>query len=102
MSRLIALVYIVIGIFVALNRDYGTDVDGIRGILSLILAILLWPLILLGVDLRLGRDGRERDGALILGLAWPYVSAAIGLKLQTIGPRRPFSQLSGTHSGRRS
>jgi hypothetical protein len=88
MSRLIVLVYIVIGIFIALNRDYGADVDGVRGILSLVLAILLWPLVLLGVDLHLGRERRNRDGALVLGLAWPYLSAAVGLRLQTAQSRR--------------
>jgi hypothetical protein len=77
MSRLIVLVYIVIGIFVALNRDYGVDVDGIRGILSLVLAVLLWPLVLLGVDLHLGRERRGREGAAMLRLAWPYLSAVV-------------------------
>ncbi len=81
MSKLIVLVYIVIGIFVALNRDYGVDVDGVRGILSLILAVLLWPLVLLGVDLHLGKERREREGAAMLGLAWPYLSAAVATRL---------------------
>jgi hypothetical protein len=87
MSKLIVLVYIVIGIFVALNRDYGVDVDGVRGILSLILAVLLWPLVLLGVDLRLGKERREREGAAMLGLAWPYLSAAVATRLA--GRRSP-------------
>jgi hypothetical protein len=91
MSKLIVLVYIIIGIFVALNRDYGVDVDGIRGILSLILAVLLWPLVLLGVDLHLGKERREREGAAMLGLAWPYLSAAVAMRL---AGRRSASQPS--------
>jgi drug/metabolite transporter (DMT)-like permease len=92
MSKLIVLVYIVIGIFVALNRDYGVDVDGIRGILSLILAVLLWPLVLLGVDLHLGKERRGREGAAMLGLAWPYASAAVAARLD----RRPSASEPST------
>jgi hypothetical protein len=49
----LGLVYVVIGVVVASQRDYLDDLDRVRRILSAILAILLWPLVLLGIDLRL-------------------------------------------------
>jgi hypothetical protein len=46
------ILYFVIGVFIAMSRGYmvfGTLSD----ILSAILAVLLWPLVLFGVDLHL-------------------------------------------------
>ncbi|HZD02805.1 MAG TPA: hypothetical protein VFA46_22210 [Actinomycetes bacterium] len=48
---LLALVYIVIGIYIAWTRHYIT-VGLLKGVLQALLAIFLWFLILLGVDLR--------------------------------------------------
>ena len=50
---IIALVYLAIGVVVASQRDYLDDLDRLKRILSAILAVVLWPLVLLGVDLRL-------------------------------------------------
>ena len=45
------LVYIIIGVVVALSNGYGiTDVSTL---ISFLLAMFLWPLVLLGVDLHL-------------------------------------------------
>lgn len=71
---LLTIIYVVIGVVIAANRDYFVDIDGIRGILSAVLAVLLWPLVLLGVDLDLGGDGRDRDGLLLGG--WVAAMAA--------------------------
>jgi hypothetical protein len=49
---LIGLIYIIIGIFVAWDRDY-IDVGLLRRVASALLAILLWFLVLLGVDLHI-------------------------------------------------
>ncbi len=45
-------IYLVIGVVVASNEKYLRDVDTLREIVSALLAIALWPLLLLGVDLR--------------------------------------------------
>jgi uncharacterized membrane protein YesL len=50
-SRLLAIVYVIIGIVLAANRHYLTNLDSGKRILSAILAILLWPLLLLGINL---------------------------------------------------
>ena len=49
---LITLVYLAIGVVVALTHGYNS-VAGLSEILSLIVAIILWPAVLFGVDLHL-------------------------------------------------
>lgn len=55
LSGLLTLVYLAIGVWVAANNDYFDELRGVRPIGSMILAVVLWPLVLLGVDLHLGR-----------------------------------------------
>ena len=52
-SKLLGLVYLAVGIFVAASKDYLENVDTLKRVLSALLAILLWPLLLLGIDLRI-------------------------------------------------
>ncbi len=52
-SSFLGLVYIVIGVAVAASHHYFRHLDTIRLILSAILAVVLWPLILLGIDLHI-------------------------------------------------
>jgi hypothetical protein len=49
---LITLVYLAIGVVVALTHGYNS-VSGLSEVLSLIVAIILWPAVLFGVDLHL-------------------------------------------------
>lgn len=51
--KLIGLIYVAIGVFVAASKDYLENLDTIKRVLSAVLAILLWPLLLLGIDLRI-------------------------------------------------
>ena len=53
--NLAGLIYLVIGVAVASSHHYLSNVHGWRGVLSAILAIVLWPLILLGIDLHVKR-----------------------------------------------
>lgn len=46
----VALVYIVVGVIVAAARDYFENLDRLKPIISAILAVILWPLVLIGVD----------------------------------------------------
>jgi hypothetical protein len=50
-GRLILLVYVIVGVVLAANRHYLTNLDSFNRILSAILAVLLWPLLLLGINL---------------------------------------------------
>jgi hypothetical protein len=46
-------VYLVIGLIVASGHGFFTNLNQVMPIVSAILAVLLWPLVLLGVDLHL-------------------------------------------------
>jgi hypothetical protein len=66
------LVYLVIGVVVAAAQDYLGDIGSLGDVINLILAILLWPLLLVGVDfnVRIGNDGdggNRNNNALLLG-----------------------------------
>jgi hypothetical protein len=52
-SSFLGLVYLVVGVAVAASHHYFKHLDTIRLILSAILAVILWPLILLGIDLHI-------------------------------------------------
>ncbi len=54
MRTLLAIVYVVIGVIVASTHHYLAHLGNIKAIASAVLAILLWPLVLFGVNLHLG------------------------------------------------
>jgi hypothetical protein len=46
---LIAVIWLVIGLIVAANRGYLTNLGDVSSVLSALLAIVAWPLVLLNV-----------------------------------------------------
>jgi hypothetical protein len=52
-SRLLALIWIGVGIAVAATHHYFNHLSTWRQILSALLAIFLWPLVLLGINLHI-------------------------------------------------
>ena len=52
-AKLLGAIYVAIGIFLAANKDYFQNLDTVKQVLSAILAILLWPLLLLDVNLHI-------------------------------------------------
>jgi len=56
-SRLLSValfvIYIIIGVIVASGHHYFEHLDALKPIASAVLAVLLWPLILFGVNLHL-------------------------------------------------
>lgn len=46
------LVYLVIGVVVAYAEDYFDNVETTKQLISAVLAVLLWPLVLLGFDVK--------------------------------------------------
>ena len=50
---LLAIVYIVVGVAIAASKNYFENLDTIRALASAVLAVLLWPLLLLGIDLHI-------------------------------------------------
>jgi hypothetical protein len=49
---LLGLIYVLVGIYIAFAENYIT-LRIVKLVLSALLAIFLWPLVLLGVDLRI-------------------------------------------------
>ncbi|MDQ5816495.1 MAG: hypothetical protein M3516_09420 [Actinomycetota bacterium] len=71
---IITLIYLVVGVLVAVAKDYFGGVDDVFDLVNILLAIVLWPLVLLGVDFSLGggekggdKGGDKKNGALLLG-----------------------------------
>jgi uncharacterized membrane protein len=53
--RVPSLLYVVIGLVVAFVQDYLDSLGTISRILTALLAILLWPLVLISFDVRVTR-----------------------------------------------
>ena len=51
--RLLVVVYFVIGLVVAAQDNYLENLNTVRRVVSAVLAIVLWPLVLLGFDIRI-------------------------------------------------
>jgi ABC-type anion transport system duplicated permease subunit len=50
---LFTILWIIVGVIVAADHKYLKNIDDVESVLSAILAILLWPLVLLDVNLRI-------------------------------------------------
>jgi hypothetical protein len=48
---LLTMIYLLAGAVVAATHDYFQNVDTIKEVLSAILAVVLWPLLFLGISL---------------------------------------------------
>ena len=67
---LIGIVYLVVGLLVAAARGYLGGIEGVSDLLSAVLAVLLWPLVLLGFDIKIGGGGNKRAAALLVAPFW--------------------------------
>jgi hypothetical protein len=54
-KSLLTVIYLVIGIIVANSHGYFSHVNDASAVLSAGLAVVLWPVVLLGADLHLGK-----------------------------------------------
>ncbi len=52
-TSLLTIIYLAIGVFVAADHKYFKNVDDVEAVISAILAIVLWPLVLLDVNLKI-------------------------------------------------
>jgi hypothetical protein len=50
---LAGVIYVLVGVVVAMHRHYFAHVDTVRTLGSALLAVLLWPLLFLGIDLHI-------------------------------------------------
>jgi hypothetical protein len=54
LRQIVMVVYLLVGVLIASQNGYFVDLTSIRFILSAVLAIVLWPLVLFGVNLTIG------------------------------------------------
>lgn len=47
------IVYLVLGVIVAASQNYFDHLSTVGRLLSAILAVMLWPLLLFGIDIRI-------------------------------------------------
>jgi hypothetical protein len=52
-SRIIGLVYVVVGVVVASSHHYFSHANTLKPLLSALLAVVLWPLVLVGINLHI-------------------------------------------------
>ena len=52
-SGIVSLVYLVVGVIIASSHHYFAHASTLKPLLSALLAIVLWPWLLLGVDLHI-------------------------------------------------
>jgi hypothetical protein len=52
-SRFLFVLWVIVGIIVAATHEYFERLGTVRLLLSAVLAVLLWPLVLLGIDLHI-------------------------------------------------
>lgn len=45
------VIWLIVGVIIAASHHYFRHVDALKPIVSAVLAILLWPLVLLGINL---------------------------------------------------
>ncbi len=53
-SSIAVAIYVVLGILVAAANNYFDHLTTLGRLLSALLAVVLWPLLLLGIDIRIG------------------------------------------------
>ena len=51
-TSLLVVIYLVVGVVVAYDRDYLENLDRVKRLISAVLAIVVWPLVLLGFDVK--------------------------------------------------
>jgi hypothetical protein len=53
LRNILIIVYVAVGLFVANSHHYFSHLNSLTSVLSALLAVVLWPLILLGVNLHI-------------------------------------------------
>jgi hypothetical protein len=50
-SRMGSLIWLIIGVAIAASHHYFSNINALKPLVSAILAVLLWPLVLIGISL---------------------------------------------------
>lgn len=49
----LGLIYLIVGVVVAALKDYFDNLGTLKRVLEAVIAVLIWPLVLLGVDINI-------------------------------------------------
>jgi hypothetical protein len=52
-SGLGSIIYLIVGVVLASSRHYFAHVNTLKPVVSAVLAVILWPLLLLGINLHI-------------------------------------------------
>jgi hypothetical protein len=52
-TTILGVVYLVVGIVVANSKNYFENLDNVKPLVSAVLGVVLWPLLLVGVNLHI-------------------------------------------------
>jgi hypothetical protein len=52
-SKVFVVIYLIVGLIVANSHHYFAHLSGVKHLVSAVIAIVLWPLVLFGVNLRI-------------------------------------------------
>lgn len=63
LGGLLSIVYVVIGVVIAANQNYFSGIEQLGNVLEAIIAVLIWPVLLFGVDINI-TGGPRIDEAL--------------------------------------
>lgn len=55
---IISLIYVVIGIVIAANQGYFSGIGQLGDVLEAVIAVLIWPVLLFGVDINISGGPR--------------------------------------------
>jgi ABC-type Na+ efflux pump permease subunit len=59
LGGILVLVYVLVGVLVAFNQDYFSGLSDPADYLEALIAILIWPIVLLGFDVNIGGGPRK-------------------------------------------
>lgn len=59
---LILVIYLLVGVIVALTQGYFEGLGNITDVLEAVVAVLIWPLVLIGVDVNFSGGGNGGNG----------------------------------------
>lgn len=79
-GRLVLIIYLVIGVLVAATRGY-LAIKGIADLVSLAVAVLLWPLLVVGINIGIGGGGGGRRFLVPVGA---FTTCAVGSMLRLV------------------
>ena len=53
LRNILIIVYLAVGVFIANSHHYFAQLNSLTAVLSALLAVVLWPLVLFGVNLHI-------------------------------------------------